>query len=215
MRIKNALYKSFLKGEPFRTISSDDMVRVLNNVTGVNGRYVREARAMLIYAYLTGARPAEFLSASANDFREDTHFIHITVKTVKRGISRVITLKKGNPMVRELWEFARRFPPNVYVFYHFRGKAASREFKSKTGRICTVKPLGDKIRYHFKNWFSVINPEGIPPYYLRHNRFTKLSQAGISLQDIQQMKGSKNLESVMPYVHQSTYISKRIARKNE
>jgi len=69
-----------------------------------------------------------------------------------------------------------------------------------------------KVRYYFYKWFSVLEIGTIPPYYLRHNRFSKLAMAGASDRELRQLKGSKTFKSIEPYIHLSTEKARKLAR---
>ena len=64
-----------------------------------------------------------------------------------------------------------------------------------------------KIQWLFKKYFI------FPPYFLRHNRFSKLADKGVSLDQIRQLKGAKRMESITPYFHLSTALARVTAKK--
>ncbi len=98
----------------------------------------------------------------------------------------------------------------MYCFFHFRGNYV-RIAETPKG-IKRYPELAGKLGYYFGKWFFNVEG-GISPYFLRHNRFSKLSEAGLSMQDIRMLKGSKTLESVNCYLHLSAKAAKNIAKK--
>lgn len=187
--------------------------QVLSNINSC--KYSKEASALFICLYYSGARPAEVLELKGKNVYSKGRYIHIEMTGKKRGLSRLIVLKKNQYSIQLLQYFMSLYP-DVLAFKHFIGKGKYQvKYKIKsTGEFITKEyPCESyKLRYHFKKWTEGILE--IPPYYLRHNRFSKLAAAGVSLTDIQQMKGGKTLSCVQPYVHMSLHTAKRIASKN-
>ena len=206
-RIKNQYYRKFLDTGEFQTINETQLKDVLNRI---KSRYKNEARALLILLYYTGARPAEALKIKSMDITKDARYILIKIKGVKRGLPRTIYLKNSNPLIKELYTYASGLFPEMLCFYHFANKYV-RTFKTKKGMIKQREETTSKLYYHFCKWFE--NVIDISPYYLRHNRFSKLAEKGADLQQLRMLKGSKTMESVMPYIHMTTKSAKDLAKK--
>ena len=99
----------------------------------------------------------------------------------------------------------------MYCFFHYRDNYV-RLKDDKKGNERSRLECTNKLRWYFKKWFAFV-PGGITPYFLRHNRFSKLSEKGASLEEIRQIKGSKSFNSVFPYLHLSAKTAKSIAKK--
>lgn len=207
-KVKNPNYRKFLDTALIDTISEDQIKQALKNVTGKNRI---QGRALLIALYYTGARPNEVLQLKAKDITRDKSYIALSLPASKGGLPRVIHLPYKNPLVKELYNYSRGQFVNMYIFWAFKNKYV-RRVKTKKGvkiRIDTT----DRLRYYFNKWFAGVVKGGIPPYFLRHNRFTKLAIAGVSDREIRIIKGSKSMDSVTPYIHLSSEMSKRNAKR--
>jgi len=209
-RIKNKNYRKFLDQGIIETINEDTIKQALNNI---KGKRKKEGRALLITLYYTGARPNEILRLKTESINKDKSYLVIKMPASKNGLPRSIYLQLKKPLIKELYNFCQSIPPNMYLFYNYRSKY-TRTRKTKKG-ITQYTEIADSLRYHFNKWFEGIIPESIPPYFLRHNRFSKLSEAGLDMQDIRILKGAKTYNSVMPYLHMSTKSAKKIAKKME
>jgi len=206
-KIKNKYYREFLDSGMIQYVNEDHIKRALENVTG---RFKTQGRAMLICMYYTGARPNEVLRLESGDVDREKGYITIRMKGSKGGLPRVIRLPFKKEMVKEFYKYASSLPPHYLLFYMYHSRYR-RMRMTKGGELRESKEISNKLRYYFNKWFD--NVMLIPPYFLRHNRFSKLSEAGVSLQNIRQLKGSKTYESIMPYLHMSTEASKQAAKK--
>lgn len=207
--IKNRRYRQFLDTGMFESVSEADIQTALLNI---KGKYIREGRALLIGLYYTGCRPNEMLKLKSNDVKDDDQtYYKILMKGSKGGLPRTIYLQKCKPLVKEFAKYCLSFPPGMYVFFHYRDNYVrlrdDRKGDERSRLECT-----NKLRWHFKRWFAFI-PGGITPYFLRHNRFSKLAEKGASLEEIRQIKGAKTFNSVYPYLHLSAKTAKQVARK--
>ena len=99
----------------------------------------------------------------------------------------------------------------MYLFYHYRTEEVKHRQK-KDGTPYEYVDVASKLTYHVKLWFNGLLPDSIPPYFLRHNRFSSMAQNGVSMNQIQNFKGAKTAESVQAYVHQSSEQGKKIAK---
>jgi integrase len=208
--IKNESYKRFLDEGLIDTLDEDQIKIVLDSL---KHRFKLEARSLIICMYYTGARPNEILRLKTDDIIRDGKYLKITMQGSKRGLPRPIMLKISHPLVKEFDIYTKKLPLGVFIFYHFRNNYI-RNYTSKSGEIKTITTISDKLRYYFKKWFSVLFPDGIPPYYLRHNRFSKLAEVGTSMEQLRQMKGSRTLDSVTPYLHMTKKTAIDIGKKN-
>jgi site-specific recombinase XerD len=208
--IKNQSYKRFLEEGLIDTLDETQIRTVLINL---KHKFKLEARSLIICMYYTGARPNEILRLKTDDIVRDGKFLKITMQGSKRGLPRPIMLKISHGLVKEFDAYAKKLPLGVYIFYHFRNNYI-RNYTNKSGEIKTITTISDKLRYYFKIWFSILFPDGIPPYYLRHNRFSKLAEVGTSMEQLRQMKGSRTLDSVTPYLHMTKKTAVDIGKKN-
>jgi len=209
-RITNKHYRQFLDTGIIQFINNEDIIKVLDNL---NCEHFKEARAIIICLYFTGARPCEVLSLKSKDFRKDKSLLEITFKvTKKHGLPRTLYFKLSNPLIMELYKYAHSLFDETFIFYNFVSRYV-RTHKNKKGQIKIYYENSDKLRYHFKKWFSTLDLESYTPYFLRHNRFSKLAKNGVTMEELRLTKGSRTLNSITPYLHMSTDISKKLSKK--
>jgi integrase len=207
-KITNELYRQFLDKGIMQYIDESHINEAIKNITGKNKE---ESKALIITAYYTGARPGEYLQLTGKDAKKEGNYLILQLKGTKGGLPRPIYLSMSLPLIKQLYTYITKNPPEAYLFPHYK-TTYKRKVQRKKGEKTQIVH-SDKLRYYFKKWFKNIPPEGIPPYYLRHNRFSKVSQAGATLEEMRQLKGSKTIESVMPYLHMSTSTSKKNAKR--
>lgn len=208
-KIKNKNYRQFLDKGEITLIKPEQIDQALKNIKGSN---YKEGRSLLIALYYTGGRPNEVLDTNTEHINKEGSYLKYFLKGSKGGLSRTIYLPLRIPHIKELWKYRNAMPPNYQLFHHFKSKY-TRTKVNKKGEIITLSETTAKLRYHLNKWFTGVIEDSITPYFLRHNRFSQLSEAGAALQDIRMLKGSKTTESVTPYLHLSSKISKNIARK--
>lgn len=208
-RIKNKQYRKFLDEGIINLITEEDIVKVLNNI---NGKHIREARSLVICLYLTGARPVEVLSLKAKDISKSSRYVLVKVPASKNGLPRTIYLPFKNPLVKELLNFAVAIMNERWLFYNFRGNY-KRKYITKKGFIKEYKVVSAKLPHFFEKWFSILPYGSVPPYFLRHNRFSQLSQAGASQNELKHTKGAKSYDSIQHYLHMSEESAKKVARR--
>jgi site-specific recombinase XerD len=207
-RIKNKNYRQFLDTGVIQNLEQPDIEIALNKVSGI---YAKQGRALIIYLYFTGARPAEAFKTICKDFTRIRSFVKVNVPAAKGGLPRTVFLKYTNPLVRELYKYAQSLFDDQRLFWKY-ANSYKRPYTKKNGEEIFYEQTSDKLRYYFKKWFDHIDG-GISPYFLRHNRMSKLSERGASLEDIRQFKGARSFESVYPYLHMNTKTAKSLARR--
>jgi len=222
-KIKNTLYKQFLEEGLIDTLEEDHIKQALDIINNTNfrkGKSKEEAAALLLTLYYTGARPAEVLEIKAKNITKKGVYVIIQVPAKKRGLPRPIYLSYKNHYVKKIFDFAIKVYPDMLLFRNFRTKYTRRIKKIKKVEGFPIKEITtfrveytDGLRYYFKKWFSFLIEGGIPPYFLRHNRFSRLSEDGASAEEIRIIKGSRRLESVTPYIHLSSNTAKKLAKK--
>lgn len=207
-RIKNKNYRQFLDTGVISTLNEDKIVLALENV---QGKYKIEGRAFLINCYYTGGRPSELLKQKGKDFEKKGNYLAVTISGGKGGLTRTILLSLNKTLVKELYKYIRTVFPDMFAFFHYRSKS-KRLFMRKKG-IVEFENLTNRLHYHFSVWFKDVVEDGLTPYFLRHNRFSKMMEAGLSTEEVRIMKGARSISSVTPYLHLSSTTQKKIARK--
>lgn len=212
-KILNEQYRNFIDKGLIDILDYDDLKEALNNVNGIYGDYIEEGRALLIALYYTGARPVELLGMKAEQIQKKDSYVTIELQAAKRGLNRTIFLPYRFKAVKELYDFAMKIMPSMYLFYHYRSKRI-RLIKTKSGEYKEYHVITDKLYYHVKKWFKDVPDSGmsICPYFLRHNRFSQLSEQGLTPQELQQLKGAKTSDSVQSYLHLSSRTARKIAK---
>ncbi len=208
-KIKNKHYKQFMEEGIIETISTDKIEQALNNI---KGKHRKEGRCLLIAMYWTGARPNEILRIKAKDISKEKTYIKIMVLGSKGGLPRTIYIPQRKPFIKELYSYAMSFFEEILLFYNYR-TAYKRKILNKKGQEKEYYEMTDGLRGHFKKWFKGVTEDPIPPYFLRHNRFSKLSEAGASMEELRQIKGSKTFNSIQPYLHMSSKSAKSVGKK--
>lgn len=211
-KIKNKLYLQFLHEGLITTCEEQDILKALQRVHEVNkGKHVREARSLIILAYFSGARPNEYLRSKGVDVERKGKFVVVKMKASKGGLPRPIFLPYKNKLVQEFYEYAKSLYPEMPMFYNFTSRY-TRKKVTKKGKVKFYTEITDSLRYWFKKWF--VDFEGsIPPYFLRHNRMSKLAENDVSMEALRMFKGSKTFESIVPYLHMSSKSGKMIGNK--
>lgn len=203
MDIKNKNYRQFIEKGLMKTIDIDDIEKAINNI---DGKDVTAKKAFIIMMYYTGARPIEILNLKAGDIKKVKNNIEIFMQGSKRGMPRPIIIPIARKYMTFLYKYAYSFPENVYIFFQLW----SNSYKMQNGK--KVRNITNKVHYFFNKAFENVIEGSIPPYYLRHNRFTKVIIEGGDVQDIKHLKGAKTLASAEPYIHLSTKKAKKIGR---
>jgi site-specific recombinase XerD len=204
-RIKSPKYRKFLNEGIIDIITETDLENALNNI---KGKFKTQARALIICLYYTGARPNEVLRLKAKDIIKEKTYILIKIKSSKGGRPRTVYLRYKLKYVKELWKFASQVFMERLLFWRFISQY-ERTYITKKGEKITRIEYTDKLRYHFKKWFKDKN---IPPYYLRHNRFSSLAMNGATLENLRFIKGSSSYNSVLSYLHMSEAEAKKVSK---
>lgn len=210
----NKNYKEFIDGGFIRLIEPSHLKQALENV---NNNYVQEGRALLILLYLTGARPAEILNVRSKDIKKEGRHVKIFLQTLKRGLARTVFIPIKNEFIGEVLEFAEKYPNDMLIFFNYRSvrsrKVLVKSKKHPEGKFIPYTTITDKLNYHVKKWFTGVIDGSIPPYYLRHNRFSQLAMKDVRLEDLKYLKGAKTVASLEPYTHLSSRAAKRVGGK--
>lgn len=208
MKIKNPNYRKFLDEGEIDIITPAQFQKALDNVTG---DHRRQGRALLILLHLSGCRPKEVLMMTAGSIDKEGSYIMAKIPATKKGLPRVVYFQDSNKHAKELYEYSCSLPPNLLMFPNFRDEYV-REYRDKNGTLKTRTEITAKLRYYVTKWFTGVVDHSIPPYFLRHSRFSDLTIKGVSDRDIMQLKGSRTLESTRQYQHMSSKSAKRTAK---
>ncbi len=145
-------------------------------------------RAMVLLMLLAGLRKSEVLNLTLEDVDFGQHTL--TVKEGKGGHRRVVAVS-GTALHELISYLNTERPPSGSdrVFLVMKGR--------NRGLPMTVGALGTIIEYHRKK----ANTPGIQCHRLRHTCFTRLRQAGMSLEALQAQAGHRNVTTTRMYLH--------------
>lgn len=216
-RIKNKHYREFLDTGLIQILNEEHIQKALQNASNTKYQSTKnstEARSLILMLYYTGARPNEVLRLKGKDCAMKGKYFTVKLPSSKGGLPRVMFLPIKKSFVKEMAKYCLTIYDEMYLFYNFTSRYVRRR-TTKSGKDKVFIEIADSLRYWFKKWFDGVLEEAIPPYYLRHNRFSKLIEAGISLEDARMLKGSRTFASITPYIHMSGKAAKNIAKKND
>jgi len=196
--IKNESYSKFLKTGLIDIFEKKDFEVLLGHA---EHQYYRQARSLLIFLYYSGRRPSELLELTSKSFQKERRYLKVTISSKKKGQGGVMFFS-WNSHIQELWDYVKDIPPEMFVFWAFKG-----ESKKKSGYVDTSY----RVRYWVKKWSSSFGRE-LVPYFFRHNRLSELAMKGATPEELRFWKGSKTLDSVLPYLHLSPTKVKKLAR---
>lgn len=202
-KITNKRYRQFLDDGIIDLLTENNIRAASHNI---KGKYSREGKALLITMYYTGARPNEVLNLRGRDIFKEDSYIVIKMSGSKGGKPRPIYIPYRKELARIVYNYSMGVFPDMFLFLNYR----SNHKKHIKGKEYTE--LSHNIRYHFSRWFKGVIDGGVTPYFLRHNKFSKLAQSGVSMEDIKNLKGAKRIASVDPYCHMSTKSAKSLAK---
>jgi len=211
--VKNRHYKKFLQTSYMRDfLTIDELTQAIDKISGIDRK---EWRALFILLFWTGCRPVEALNMYQQDVRKKSkeHKVECIIPGAKGGKTRPVDLLTNRKHVPELEEFARNRFPGLLLFYNLRGSYI-RQHQTQKGTIKEYQEITGKVRYMCYKITRGVGkfPEGIPPYYFRHNRFSQMAENGASAYDILQVKGGKSLDNALVYMNMSTKERKKLSR---
>ena len=222
--IKNQFYKDFLDGFLITEISRQDINVVLNNL---QHQYQEQAEVLIIIAWACGSRPNEYLRLTPECFSRSKEFLEIKFPSSKGSSARTISMPRyikntneEDPLTKKVFEYSRKLFPKQYLFWFFRSDAIRdgviKRYKKKDGTIVEKKydkiynQLSSKLNYYFPKWFDCLFPDGVPPYYLRHNRATKVYEK-VGSGGTMETFGWKKEETMRKYTHKTKKMRREIA----
>lgn len=223
--VKNQYYKEFLDGFLLNEISRQDIIKVVDSIVH---QHTEQARALVIIAWTTGARPNEYLRLTPEYFSRSADFLEIKMPSSKGSSARIISLpryykdsKEDDPLTKEVFEYQRTLFPKQWLFWFFRSDAirygVTKKYKNKDGKTVEkhydkiYNQLSKKLPYYFSKWFDCLFPDGVPPYYLRHNRATKVYEA-VGSGGTMETFGWRKEETMKKYMHKTKKMREEIGK---
>lgn len=223
-KVTNQYYKAFLDGFLINEISRQDINLVLQQL---QHQHQEQAEVLLILAWSTGARPNEYLRLTPEHFSRSKDFLEIKLPSSKGSSARTISMfrylkdtDEEDPLTKKVFDYQRKLFPKQYLFWFFRSDAmrvgVTKRYKRKDGTVVVKKydkiypEVSSKLRYYFPKWFDCLFPDGVPPYYLRHNRATKVLEKAGREATIQTF-GWKKEETLKKYSHLTKSSRKKVA----
>lgn len=209
--IKHPLYKDFYEKGIISIFPPKEFEKVHKDITDPFGQ------ELVTVLYYTGCRPVQVLSndpkepnlsfTTDNITKENNH-LKIVIPPAKNGLPFTFYLDMNKYGIKQLWATVQKLPPKTFIFAKYSQSYVRKKTNAK-GEVKYYVERSDLMRYYFKKWFGKFSDNPIPPYFLRHSRFSSISENGGSPESIMFAKGSKSMESVRPYMH----ISKDKAMK--
>lgn len=204
--IKHPRYKEFYDTGIIQLFSHEHFKQVYNNINDPFGR------EMFTLLYYTGARPVQLLKDfTTSNISKDGNSLKINMPSAKGGKPFTFYFSMQKFGLTELWRTCQKLPPNTPLF-KFYSQNYVRTKTNKKGVVKEYIERSDKFRYYFRKWLSILEENPVPPYFLRHSRFSSMSMEGATSDDIMLVKGATSFESVRPYQHMSKERSKKIQR---
>lgn len=207
--IKNKRYRQFLDTGEIDFITMDHLDKALSNAS--KHQKPKEARALLITLFYTGARPVEILQIMGKDISKEKNDIKIYIRAAKHGVPRTLRIPLHKKHVKEIYKYLSNVFPEVVAFPTFIS-SYTRTYATKQGNIKHINETSAKIRYWINKWFNFLGDSRPNVYFLRHNRFSLFSEKGASPREIKFLKGARDLRSVQAYDHISTLQAKKLRK---
>jgi integrase len=207
-KITNSRYLQFKNpNKDFDEYTQEEFEEKLATIKYPNPDKTQQARILSIALYYTGLRPIEVISLQPDAINKTGQDITIFLKAAKNGLEGQIILP-STKLTREFYAYAKKCVPGTNIFYYFMSKSRNKpKYKKfhkvlKDDQIVTIaeEVQGDypnpahNLNYFINKWF------GVPPYYFRHNRFTKMKKLGASNDDIRMAKLGRTEYSTLAYV---------------
>jgi site-specific recombinase XerD len=193
---------------------------------------IQQARALFITLFYTGRRPSELANIQGKSIKKvkvaSKYVYQLDIKTLKGGLISPISLPI-NERTKEMYEYIRGRPPEMYAFWAFR-KENKNVVKWKTSKDILVKNtlvdgtntmskeryVENKVKSYVRNG-KLVNDYSIlwtgrPSYWFRHHRFSAMYAAGATDAEVQLFKGAKSPDSVNAYKHMSSRMARNIVR---
>ena len=198
---KNPLLAQVKEKQIFRTLEWQEFTYVIKDLQDEN------FKALLVFAYLTGARPAEIVRMTKERFEIVGKQLRVRIPTVKGGYERLIIIPICNPETMLLKQVIQKTVfPKEYVFELAKYKNPREIFI----RRCNYYRLGLRDENGEFHPFTL--------YYFRHNIQTLLAMHGADFMLINYYVGKKlislpKIYGTLPhYIHASLDLAKKAAK---
>jgi len=201
--IKNSEYKFFLDTGLINVMTPQEFENLLLVVEAnpPDETTPEQAKALMILLFYSGRRPSEIVELKSEAFSKEGSYLRVTFRTKKKGAGTILYFPLRNKHIKEVWEYVKNLPPQMYVFWYFRGESKKGKYKDTTY----------KVRYWVQKWSRLVGKE-LVPYFFRHHRLSVLAMRGASPEELKFWKGAKSLQSVEPYLHLSQAQAKKLAK---
>jgi integrase len=215
--VKNERYRAFLEKRIVPVIDRTVFLPLLERID--YPKSPKEARALVILLWETGARPNEILRLKRDDVQLKKPYLLINMPGSKRSNPRPILLSANTVFIKEVWKYISVRFPGMLLFPSFYSSSIrtgtsikSRKWKEKETGIERIgkryekdyPTVSAKLDYWFQRWFS------FPAYIFRHNCLTIMAEK-LNVLQLMQWKGAKTESSVMPYIHLTMKEAKKMS----
>jgi len=232
-KITNKYYKEFretnLMQEEITTEQLQEWLDDIPNQNQPRNCSIAQARAIIILLFFTGRRPAELTDLKPKHLNKVTrghrHYL-LNIKTIKGGKQSLIHLP-DNKLIKEAFDFMKKFPEEMYCFYAFRKPRINKVKITKLEKVIVqdLQPDGTVVENEVFRVAQKIKPyerkgalltyyctlwTGRPPYYFRHYRISEIFARDGTKEEALEFKGGISESSLQAYVHQSPAKSRRM-----
>lgn len=168
-----------------REIFSDDDIQLLWDDFHRSSELVTAGMLTMIY---TGMRPAELLSAVAENVHLDEHYLTGGVKTEKGKRRKIIIPDKLIPVIAFM-------------------------LSKSEGKLCLFKSADAFYKTWIKKRAALGLSEALVPYCARHTYVTRCTALGISPAMLKELVGHEDYETTLAYTHLS--VADRLEAVNQ
>lgn len=165
-------------------------------------------KAFLSLLYCTGARPSE-VSGDKKRGMEGMRYGDIDFKydgIVVFSVP-VTKAKKGTFIVDSRQLELRYDASDPHLAVRIIMQYVSHEIKRLEGLNLKLDPQKQLFDFSRRTGYNIVNRASkilgveICPYNFRHSRLTQLAEQGVGIETLMYFKGSKNIQSIQPYLH--------------
>jgi len=217
-KITNLRYLKFRDAsQDFDEFSLQEFQEKLDKIQFANPDKTAQARALSIAIFYTGLRPIEIINLKPESIKKDGQDITIFLKAAKNGLEGNIILP-STKLTKEFYDYAKKIIPGTYVFYYFRSASRNKPKYKKFHKVLNlegkIETVSEEIKGDYPNpahnlTYFFTSRFGVSPYYLRHNRFTKMKKLGATNDDIRMAKLGKTEYSTLAYIKYDTVEGKK------
>ena len=202
-----------VKGDPTEFVDSPKLIRKVPQVLSQremelllrqpddSGLLGLRDKALLEFAYATGARVSELLAVNVKDVNLEEDFV--LIRHGKGEKSRLVPL--GRPAKRAILEYLRKGRPRLFR----AGKSGDVLFLSRTGRPLTRMAYWLILQRYVKQ--AGIGKK-VTPHTIRHSFATHLLDGGADLRAVQEMLGHADISTTSIYLHLDRFYLQEVHR---